>query len=102
MRLIDRDVNPKLRDEVRILGAMRVPIVVFFTEDFFEVGRFGDRTLTTYRKKAANEIGPACAVPSVASEAEELLAEQSDWVDIFERVLLMARLSPPLRARHRD
>ena len=33
---------------------------------------------------------------------EELVAEQSEWVDVFERMILMARLSPPLRERHGD
>jgi thiol-disulfide isomerase/thioredoxin len=102
LRVIDRDVNPKLRDEVRILGAMRVPVVVFLSEDFFEVGRFGDRGLAIYRKKAATEVGPACPVPYLAPPEGELAAEQAEWVDIFERMLLMLRLAPPLRERHGD
>lgn len=103
LRVIDRDVNPRLRDEVRILGAMRVPVAVFLSEDFFEVGRFGDRMLATYRKKAATEVGPACPVPYAVPREEELLAaEQGEWVDIFERMLLMLRLAPALRERHKD
>jgi len=102
LRVIDRDVNPKLRDEVRILGAMRVPVVVFLSEDFYEVGRFGDRGLAVYRKKAATEVGPACPVPYVAPQQGELAAEQSEWADIFERMLLMLRLAPPLRERYGD
>ncbi len=102
LRVIDRDANRELRDEVRILGAMRVPIAVFLTEEFFEVGRFGDRTLMTYRRKAVNEIGPACPVSHLVSDEEKHATELSEWVDIFERMLLMARLSPPLRARHGD
>ena len=43
MRLIDRDESEELKDELRILGAMRVPVVVFLTEDFHEIGRVGDR-----------------------------------------------------------
>jgi thiol-disulfide isomerase/thioredoxin len=103
LRVIDRDANPELRDEVRILGAMRVPVVVFLSEDFFEVGRFGDRMLAKYRAKAAAEVGPACPVPyATPQEGELLAAEQAEWVDIFERMLLMLRLAPPLRERHRD
>lgn len=103
LRVLDRDVNPKLRDELRILGAMRVPVAVFLSEDFFEVGRFGDRMLATYRKKAATEEGPACPAPYVLPPEKELLAdEQSEWVDIFERMLLMLSLAPSLRERHRD
>jgi len=102
LRVIDRDVNIELRDEVRILGAMRVPVVVFLTEDFWEVGRFGDRLLTIYRKKYQNEMGAACAVPYHVPPEGELAAEQNEWVDVFERMAIMTRLSPPLRERHGD
>ena len=102
LRVIDRDVNHDLRDEVRILGAARVPVVVFLSEDFHEAGRFGDRLLETYRRKARTEIGPACAVPMAEIPPEELAAERDEWLDIFERMLLMVRLAPPLRARYRD
>jgi thiol-disulfide isomerase/thioredoxin len=102
LRCIDRDASEELKDELRILGAMRVPIVVFLTEDFMEVGRFGDRLLTVYRRKAENEVGAACAVPYAREGDNALAAEQSEWVDIFERMLLMTRLSPPLRERHGD
>jgi hypothetical protein len=102
LRLIDRDVSEALSDELRILGALRVPAVVFLTEDFFEVGRFGDRLLTVYRVKAERELGAACDTGLVAPPAEQLAAEQTEWLDIFERMLLMARLSPPLRERYGD
>lgn len=102
LRVIDRDVDAKLRDELRILGAMRVPVVVFLTEDYWEIGRFGDRLLTVYRRKAEREIGAACPVPYAHTPAEDLLEERAEWIDIFERMLLMARLSPPLRQRHGD
>ncbi len=102
LRVIDRDVNIDLRDEVRILGAMRVPVAVFLTEDFHEVGRFGDRLLTVYRRKAENEIGAACAVPYANTPEDQLAAEQGEWVDIFERMMIMTRLCPPLRQRHGD
>lgn len=102
LRVIDRDREPGLRDEVRILGAARVPVVVFLSEDFHEVGRFGDRMLSTYRRKAETEIGAACAVSTAKLPPAELAAERDEWVDIFERMLLMVRLAPPLRERHGD
>jgi hypothetical protein len=102
LRLIDRDASAELTDELRILGAMRVPIVVFLSEDWFEVGRFGDRLLTVYRAKAARELGPACDSGIVAPPADQLAAEQEEWVGIFERMLLMLRLSPMLRERYGD
>lgn len=102
LRIIDREAHPELTEELRILGAMRVPMVVFLTEDFWEIGRFGDRLLARYRLKAQREVGAACAVGYAAVPEDELLAERNDWLDTFERMLLMARLSPPLRERHGD
>jgi hypothetical protein len=102
LRLIDRNASAELTDELRILGAMRVPMVVFLSEDWFEVGRFGDRLLTAYRAKAAREFGPACDSGIVAPPADQLAAEQEEWVGIFERMLLMLRLSPMLRERYGD
>ncbi len=101
LRLVDRDQIPELRDELRVLGAMRVPVVVFLTEDFHEIGRYGDRPLTVYREKAATELGAACPLPGSA-DGEALRAEMDEWLDVFERMILMARLAPPLRARHGD
>ena len=101
LRLVDRDAIPELRDELRVLGAMRVPMVVFLTEDFHEIGRWGDRPLTVYREKAATELGAACPLPGSA-DGGALAAETEEWLDVFERMILMARLAPPLRARHGD
>jgi len=102
VRFIDRDASPALQDELRVLGALRVPIVVFLSEDFHEVMRFGDRTLTAYRRKAERETGAACETGLLPPGPDALAAELSEWVDIFERVFLMLRLAPPLRARHND
>ena len=99
LRLVDRDAIPELRDELRVLGAMRVPMVVFLTEDFHEIGRYGDRPLTVYREKAATELGAACPLLGSA-DGGALAAETDEWLDVFERMILMARLAPPLRARH--
>lgn len=101
LRLVDRDAIPELRDELRVLGAMRVPMVVFLTEDFHEIGRYGDRPLTVYRDKAVTELGAACPLPGSA-DGGALVAETDEWLDVFERMILMARLAPPLRARHGD
>lgn len=97
LRVLDRDVDPAVRDEVRILGAMRVPVAIFLTTQFLEVGRFGDRMLSTYRRKALTEVGAACPLPAARTPAEELVTERAEWLDIFERMLLMVRLSPITR-----
>lgn len=101
LRILDRDAIPALREELRVLGAMRVPMAVCLTEDFHEIGRFGDRPLSVYREKAATELGAACPLPGTADD-EALGAEMREWLDFLERMILMARLSPPLRARHGD
>ncbi len=100
LRVIDRETSKELQDELRILGALRVPVVVFLSEDFWEVGRFGDRTLSVYRAKAAREFGKAFKGGILAPRA--LASEMVEWVDIFERMLIMLRLSPPLRWRYGD
>lgn len=100
LRVIDREASEELQDELRILGALRVPMVVFLTEDFWEMGRFGDRLLTVYRAKAAREIGRG--PPAGVLSPRALEQETDEWVDIFERMLTMVRLSPPLRKRHGD
>ncbi|MEX0742312.1 MAG: thioredoxin family protein, partial [Phycisphaeraceae bacterium] len=93
LHIIDRDVNPDLREELRVVGAERVPMAVFLSEDFWELGRYGDRSLTAYRGKATREVGAACALGVIAPPTDELAAEQAEWIDVFERMLLMVRLS---------
>jgi thiol-disulfide isomerase/thioredoxin len=100
LRVIDREASEELKEELRIVGATRVPILVFLSEDFWEVGRFGERVLTVYRAKATREIGRDYRGGILSLRA--LSDEQSEWVDIYERMLIMLRLSPPLRRRHGD
>jgi thiol-disulfide isomerase/thioredoxin len=102
VRFIERDASEALREELRILGALRVPVVVFLTEDFFEVARVGDRMLSTYRAKVRREVGPACYAGLIPPPPDELATEMEEWVAAFERVLLMLRLSPMLRERYGD
>ncbi|RIL09126.1 MAG: thiol reductase thioredoxin [Proteobacteria bacterium] len=102
MHFIDNGENPELADELRIHGASRVPVVVVLSEDFFEVARFGDRTLTAYRRKAKGELGPACDSGIAPPGGTELQGELAEWIDFFERLQLMLRLSPFLRKRHND
>jgi thiol-disulfide isomerase/thioredoxin len=100
IRFIDRDASLELQDELRIVGALRVPTVVFLSEDFWEVGRYVEGTLSFYRSKAAREIGRGADTGILSPKARE--KELAEWVDIFEKYLIMLRLSPPLRRRHGD
>ncbi|RMG40662.1 MAG: thiol reductase thioredoxin [Candidatus Dadabacteria bacterium] len=101
-RYLDNRENPELQDELRILGAARVPVVLAMSEDFFEIARFGDRTLSAYRRKAESELGPACDAGLVIPGQEELNVELAEWVEFFERLELMLRLAPMLRKRYND
>lgn len=101
LRLVER-AEDALSEELRVNGALKVPVVVLLSEDFFEVSRIGDRMLSTYRKKAQRELGPTCEVGLVPPPAEELAVEIDEWLDEFERVQWILRLSPLLRQRYRD
>ena len=100
LRIIDRDALPELRDELKIMGAPRVPRVLVLSEDWFEVDRLGDRSLSVYRSRMAREIGRGedHGVLSPAARQEE----QAEWVNTLERTLIILRTAPALRKRHGD
>ena len=100
LRIIDRDASPELKDEIKIMGGPRVPVVIFITEDWLEAGRFSDRTLTVYRSKMAREVGRGVDQGVLSPQARE--RELSEWVDVFERILIMVRVAPALRKKYGD
>lgn len=102
VKIIDNQAHPELRDELRIQGGARVPTVVMLSEDFFEVTRFGDRTLSAYRRKFDSELGPSCDLGLVPPSEEELQEELHEWALMIERAELILRLSPMLRERYGD
>ncbi|MCC7491496.1 MAG: thioredoxin family protein [Fimbriimonadaceae bacterium] len=102
LRLADRDEQPELTELLRINGAKKVPVAVYLSEDFYEVGRFGDRPLSVYRAKAARELGAACETGIVPPSPEALAVEIQEWVDLTEWMHLILRTAPLLRARYQD
>lgn len=102
LRFLDRDKHLDLSEQVRICGGLRVPTVLFLDEDFGFVAILGDRTLSRYRAMAARQLGAACPLPGAELPDDEAAACVADWVDEFERVQLLLRLSPRLRERHGD
>ena len=102
LRFAERIDDSRLADELRMNGALKVPVVVFLSEDFYEVARFGDRTLSAYRRIARATVGPACDTGLKAPSDTDLATEIQEWVDIFERAHLMLRLAPQLRERYGD
>jgi hypothetical protein len=102
LKWLDRDEHPDLSNLIRINNGLRVPVVIFMAEDFELVSVFGDRTLTRYRALAARNLGAACPLPGAPIPADELASTLQDWVNEFERVQLLLRLSTRLRQRHGD
>ena len=91
VRYLDRDAFPDAQRELQINGGNRVPVVVFFSEDGFEVARYGERTLTAYRTMAGEPAGDSTLAGVVA-----------DWLREFERVEYVLKLSTRLRRLHGD
>jgi hypothetical protein len=102
LRFLDRDARSDLREAMSINGGHRVPVVIFLSEDWYEVTRYGERTLSTYRRLAADQIGPACPTGFVPPAEGALAAVTAEWLAEFERAQLILRLSPRLRAIHGD
>jgi thiol-disulfide isomerase/thioredoxin len=101
-RYIDRDDHPDVQKVLRINGGDRVPVVVFFSEDGYEVARYGERTLSQYRHLAEFTHGAACPTGLNPSADPVPARIVQDWLDEFERVQLILRLSPRLRQIHDD
>lgn len=103
VRFVDRDQDEELKEAFRLCGAARVPQVVFLSEEFEFVGRYGDRTLARYREMAAQQLGASCPTGIVGSDGDPVLDDVvQDWLNEFERIHWMLRLSPRLRQIHND
>lgn len=102
VRFFDRDVHSQLADAISTCGAQRVPSVLFLSEDNFVCGRYGDRTLSTYRHMAATQLGPSCPTGIGDVNVDLLTAVTAEWLGEFERIQLMLRLSGRLRQMHGD
>src|SRR5207302_7845859 len=48
VRYLDRDEHADVQRALQINGGNRVPVLVFFSEDGYEVARYGERTLSRY------------------------------------------------------
>jgi len=102
IRYLDRGEHADVQKELQINGGDRVPVMVFFSEDGQEVARYGERTLSKYRQMMRDQVGPSCPTGLVAP-GDPLLAQiTQDWLNEFERVQWLLRLSPRLRQVHGD
>jgi thiol-disulfide isomerase/thioredoxin len=102
LRWVDRDEHPDLAGQLKINAGLRVPVVVFMAEDHEPVSVAGDRTLSRYRAMATRQLAAACPLPGAPVPPDELAATLQDWLDEFERVHLLLRLSGRLREIHGD
>ncbi len=102
LRILDRDEHRDLSQQLRINAGDRVPVVIFIAEDFEVCGIFGDRTLSRYRALARKQLGPSCPTGIAPPDADEMAATLADWLNEFERIQWMLRLSPRLREKYGD
>jgi len=102
LRVVDRDEHDELASRVMINAGKRVPAAIFMAEDGEFVHLLGDRTLSRYRAAASRQLGAACELPTAGVADDEAAACLADWVNEFERVELLLRLSPRLRQKHGD
>ncbi|MBC8310450.1 MAG: thioredoxin family protein [Phycisphaerales bacterium] len=102
LRWLDRDDSIELSDQIKINAGNRVPTVLFMAEDFEFVSVLGDRTLSRYRAISARQLGDVCDIPGIATPQDEFDATLQEWLNEFERVQLLLRLSGRLRQKHGD
>lgn len=102
IRYLDRDEHADVQRELQINGGNRIPVLVFFSEDGYEVARFGERTLSTYRDMMEKYVGVVCSSGLAKPDDPLLPLVVQDWLNEFERVQWILRLSPRLRQMHGD
>jgi hypothetical protein len=102
LRLLDRDALPSIAAHLKVCGGQRVPVAAFFSEDFTPILFYGDRTLSAYRAAVATQLGESCASGAAPPPADAIAAVVADWLDQFERVHHILRLSARLRQKHAD
>ena len=100
MQWLDVTEAIELSNVVQINLGNRVPTVLFMAEDYALVSIFGDRTLSRYRALAKRQVGTACDIPGIVIEQNEFNATMQEWLNEFERVQLLLRLSGRLRLKH--
>jgi len=102
VRYLDNADHADVQKELSINGGKRVPMVVFFSEDGYEVMRYGERTLSKYRQMIRDATGTSCPTGIGTSHDPLLVQVVQDWLDEFERVQWLLRLSTRLRQKHGD
>lgn len=102
LRFVDRDQHAELAGQLRINGGSRVPVALFMAEDFELCSVYGERPLSRYRALARKQLGESCEIAIAAPDRDEHAQTLQDWLNEFERIQLMLRISPRLRKKHGD
>jgi hypothetical protein len=102
LRFLDCDNHADVQKELQICAGSRVPVVVLFSEDGFEVALYGECTASQYRQLAQQAVGESCSTGIAAADDPLPARILQDWLDEFERVQWILRLSPRLRRKHGD
>ena len=102
LRWLDKDVAIELSNHLKINAGNRVPTVLYMAEDYEPVSVLGDRTLARYRAIASRQLGASCDIPGASIPEDEFKDTLQEWLDEFERVQLLLRLSARLRQKHGD
>ena len=102
LKIINRDARDDVSQALSINGGKRVPAVLFLSEDYDEVARYGERTLAAYRKLSLDQLGAACPTGIVPPDETLVAAVAQEWLDQFERAHLIVRMSPKFRERYGD
>jgi len=102
LTFVDRDRNRDLEEAFHANGGDRVPMAIFMAEDHEWCATYGDRSLSRSRALVRKLLGAACSTGVVVPDQEEMEATLQDWINEFERIQLMLRLSPRLRQKHGD
>src|SRR5262245_33220118 len=93
VRYLDNADHPNVQTELSINAGKRVPVAVFFSEDGYEVLRYGERTLSKYRLMIRATAGESCPT-GIGTSNDPLLSQVvQDWLNEFERVQWLLRLS---------
>jgi hypothetical protein len=102
LRWLDRDLHKDLSDQLKINGGARVPVAIFMAEDFEHCAIYGERPLNRYRAIARKQLGESCEIAIAAPDPDEHATTLQEWLNEFERIQLMLRISPRLRQKHGD
>jgi hypothetical protein len=102
LRILDRDLHKDLSSQLVINGGVRVPVAIFMAEDFEHCSIYGERPLSRYRVLAKKQLGESCEIAIAPPDTNEHANTLQDWLNEFERIQLMLRISPRLRKKHND